>query len=302
MTPVTPSCRFLAVTVVLVSLALPASRARADVSEAATRGSVGEISNHFITPDGLTLDLMDNDFLGTTDKYMTGSMKAGWTRSFPDTGNGYTSSFEVMGTWRALTPTESGSVGGNPLGRVVGRFADWMEGEIAYARTYDIGLGQRLKGQLTLGGGHIGNKGMRGVHMAVHKAIGMQTSGLDYTNQPIGRTTKYDAMIGDAWRLGSTELLLSIGNARDAATHDTYLQGNVLRPLSRRVSLGLESRLIRQWGSAIYDGLDTWRREFSFALCVFNYYQPSFKYVSPYLPGDDRGQFYAEILRFNVPF
>ena len=301
MKPETSSCRFLAVAMVAAATSLSAA-ARADVTEAATRGSVGEISNHLIAPDGATLDVMDNDFLGTTDKYMTGSMKAGWGRTFANTGSGYASSFEIMGTWRALTPTESGTVGGNPLGRMVGRFADWMEAEGAYARTYDVGSGQRVKGQLTLGGGHIGDKGMRRVHMAVHKAIGMQTAGLEYTNQPVGKTVKYDASLGDAWRFGAAEYLVSLGHASDSATHDTYLQGNFLTPLGKNVGFGLEGRVARQWGSDIYDGLDTWRREISFGLTVFKYYQPSFKYVSPYLPGDDRGQYYAEILRFNVPF
>jgi hypothetical protein len=290
-------CRFLA-----VAIALLPGVARADVTAAATRGSVGEIGNHLIQPDGLSVDVMDNDFLGDTDKYMTGSMKAGWLRTFPDDGRGYASSFELVGTWRALTPTQSGTVGGNPLGRMVGRFADWMETEGAYARTYDAGGGHRVKGQMVVGGGSIGNKGMRRMHVAIHRAIGMQTSGLEYNNQPSGKTWKYDALVGDSVRVGATELLLSLGNARDAATHDSYLQGNVVTPLGRHVGLGIEGRLVRQWGSDIYAGLDTWRRELGFGLTVFRYYQPSFKYVSKYMPGDERGQFYAEILRFNVPF
>lgn len=301
MVAVTFDCRIVILTVALAHLG--AAPARADVTTAATRGSVGEIPNHMIAPNGATIDVMDNDFLGTTDKYMTGSMKAGWTHNFAATeGKGYVSSVELMATWRALTPTESGEVGGRPLGRLVGRFADWMEGELAYARTYPVVSGHSLKGQLSLGAGHVGNKGMRRLHVKVHSLIGMQTGGLEYTDQPVGQTAKYDALVGDALHVGATEILVAVGNAKDLATTDSYLQGNLTTPLGRRVSLGLEARVIRQFGSQIYEGLSTWRREASFGLRVYDYYQPSFKYVSQYLNADDRGQFYAELLRFNVPF
>ena len=185
---------------------------------------------------------------------------------------------------------------------MVGRFADWMEGEFAYARTYDLGSGQRIKGQLSLGGGQIGNKGMRSLHISIHKAIGMQTTGLEYTNQPVGKTEKYDASVGDAFRCGASEFLVSLGNSRDPATSDLYLQGNAIIPLTSSIGLGVEARMIRQYHSEIYDHVDLWREEASFALRIYKYYQPSFKYVSQYMVDDTRGQFYAELLRFNIPF
>lgn len=277
------------------------SSALAEVEQAATRGSVGDIGNHYIAPPGITLDVMNNDFLGGTDKYMTGAMKAGLLRFFPDDGRGYSSSYEFMMNWRALTPAASGKVGSHKLKKVVGRFADWMESEMAYARTYSI-FGRRLKGQLSLGIGHIGAKGMKQLHIAIHKAIGMQISGLEYDRQPEGRTVKYDGSIADVQKVLGDEVMVSLGSSHDRATVEAYLQLNVTHRFGENYHLGVEGRVIRQLGSDIYAGLDQVRAEASVAAKIHEYYQPSIKYVSPYVSDDQWGQFYAEILRFNIPF
>src|SRR5262249_9795584 len=139
---------------------LIAAVAVAGVDMAATRGTVGDIPNGFVAPTGLMIDLQNNDFLGGTDKYMTGEAKAGLLRHFEDDGRGCSSSYELTMNWRALEPTSSESVGGKKLPREIGRWADWAEGELAYARTYALGNGHALKAQLDLGAGNISDKGI----------------------------------------------------------------------------------------------------------------------------------------------
>lgn len=272
----------------------------ADFSSASTRGIMGGISNLYLSPDGFEVNIMNNDFLGGTDKYMTGGMSYGWLHSLRLGESHNILSYEILASWDALTPGTSESVGGRPLPRTLGRFADWMSGRGSLSYTFAHGLG-RSKVQLSLGLGHIGHKGMKNLHYAIHSGIGMQTSGLEYDNQPAGFTRDYDLYVGHIMGDKPNEWMIGGGVAYNKAMRDFYLRANYLRDLTQSYKLSLELSLVRQMDSQIYDGIAPMRYEAAVALRIHEYYQPGFKFVSSFLKEDPRGQFYAELLRFNIP-
>jgi len=276
------------------------SLALADFSSASTRGTLGDISNLYLSPDGIEINIMNNDFLGGTDKYMTGGMSYGWLHSLPVGDGQDILSYELMASWDALTPGNSESVGGRPLPRTLGRFADWMSGRGSLSYTFAHGLGQ-TKVQLSLGLGHIGNKGMKNLHYAIHSGIGMQTSGLEYDNQPTGLTRDYDFFVGHILGAKSNQWMIGGGLAYNKAMRDIYLRANYLRALTESYKVSFEFSVVRQMNSDIYDGISPMRYEVATGLRIHEYYQPGFKFVSSFLRDDPRGQFYAELLRFNVP-
>lgn len=268
-----------------------------------TRGSIGDVSNGFVSPDGINLDVMNNDFLGGTDKYMTGAMKLGFLhtqRSFFALSPEDKSSFELTWNWRALTPTETESVGGRTLPYLEGRFADWMEIRGTYAETITTSSGL-WKLQFSLGLGEIGNKGMKTLHRDIHESIGMSTAGLEYTNQPLGLTKSSDAFVGKIFGDPINGALIGLGYSFDPTMREVYLQATYLKTWTKDYAISGEALVARQLKSDIYIGTDTYRFEFGTSIRVGTYYQPGLRYVSNFLAPDSRGQFYAELLRFNVP-
>jgi hypothetical protein len=289
---------------ILVAWWTASGTAHADgLDSANARGSIGDISNGFVSPDGVNLDVMNNDFLGGTDKYMTGAMKFGYlhtqesvfARSPGDKG-----SFELTWNWRALTPTETESVGGRPLPYLEGRFADWMEIRGTYAETIATSTGL-WKMQFSLGLGEIGNKGMKTLHRDIHDGIGMSTSGLEYTNQPRGLTKSADFFVGKIFGDPINGMLLGTGYSFDPTMREIYLQATYLKTWTKDYAVSAEALMARQLKSDIYVGANAYRYEFGTSLRVGKYYQPGLRYVSDFLSPDSRGQFYAELLRFNVP-
>lgn len=274
--------------------------ALAGFSSARTRGTLGDISNMYLSPDGLEVNIMNNDFLGGTDKYMTGAMSYGWLKTYEPDQEGRILSHEILFDWRALTPAESATVGGKRLIRRIGRYADWMSvhGSISYMMPTSVGP---IKVQASLAVGHIGNKGMKELHHAIHSGIGMQTSGLDYTDQPLGINEGYDFFAGRFLPNDYLDVMVGAGLALDKAMRETYVQLNGQKRLSENAVTSLEFTVSRQLGSSIYDGLRPYRMELAASVRLYEYFQPGLKYITSFVHDDPQGQLYAELLRFNVP-
>jgi hypothetical protein len=282
----------------------PGSDVYADIESAFTRGSVGDIPNHLISPPGVMIDVMNNDFMGGTDKYMTGQMKFAYSKLYPKGSHDYVSSFEFHVSWRALTPADYDKFGGNKLNMQIGRFGDWLDSELAYARTYPLMSDWRIKYQGAIGPGHVGNKGARKLQIAIHKLTNNPTANLTYVNQKTGITFRHGVQVGliPPTVLNGFEMLFSSGYNHDEVMRDLYVQFNLIGKITPWMGFGTELSASRQLSSSMYgSGIDLGRYEASTALILCKYYQPSIKWVSSYLRGDQVPQTYIEFLRFNVP-
>lgn len=91
------------------------------------------------------------------------------------------------------------------------------------------------------------------------------------------------------------------GLAHNKAMGEVCLRTNYLKELTKHTKASLEGTISRQMLSEIYDAIAPVRYEMALGLRIHEYYQPGFKYVSSFLKEDPRGQFYAELLRFNMP-
>ncbi|MFK7826946.1 MAG: hypothetical protein AB8G05_22580 [Oligoflexales bacterium] len=151
--------------------------------KANTRGIIGEHDPINLINDGFLFSPMTNDFIGQTDKLMTGSYRLSYLKSWSD------SSFMLTGYWRSLTPVYKKKFGQSDLKIPFGRFADWAEIQGSYLKKSksNIPYGS-LNYVFTLGLGHIGDKGLKQVHTYIHKATDNSLLNLDYHNQPKGST------------------------------------------------------------------------------------------------------------------
>lgn len=264
------------------------------------QGAIGDTGSLYLSPPGMFINPLYNDFFGDTDKLLTASFTAGLLRLYSDT------SFEMTTNWRFLTPVYKQAFGQPDLPVPVGRFADWMELSSAYAWTDDLKVGKR-KGQIDLGLGHVGNKGAKQIHYWVHQITHNSLDHLDYSNQPsgvvpsIGYSTAY---ISPEEELGTLhyQKQVSAGLHHNEFMTEAFLAANLVTNYRPGYELGLESRLIIQLNSSTYESILPYRYEMAAGVLLFRYYKPTIKYVSEYIRGDAFGQVYLDFFNVYIPF
>lgn len=291
----------LALSLFILALDLKAESTPDYLHLADAPGAIGESGNLFLTGEGLAVRPLYNDIFGQTDKHLSGAIKAAWMFESEEQ-----SSYLVSGHWRFITPAYqkdfSSEIEDNPSGR----YADWMELQVAHARAITqspIGLPMRY--QLSLGLGHVGDKGARQVHTSIHSLVGSSVDRLYYTDQPKGFDLTHSAEIGilspDSLLSFIPSVLTSIGVSKNRFMTDAYLKLNYVTDLHHRTKFGSEVKYARQIDSQVLDDFREDRLEASVSV-RWDWYRPSIKYVSSYLYGDSVRQLYFDPLAFYIEY
>lgn len=267
---------------------------------ARVHGAIGETGHLFLVPNGMHARPLYNDIFGHTDKHLSGEAQLGYVATQPDL------SWETIGSWRFLTPCFREDFSKDPLPNPVGRYADWLELQGAWARVMNwSGYEVRLQGGL--GYGDISDKGARSVHRMIHAKVGSTLEGLDYINQPAGAGISRNLEMGliQSWKLlpsWKTETLFNLGYSNNLMTEELYLNVNALAAKTESWAWALEANVIQHVSSRAY-GNDMRDHRWELAVGLRRgFWRPTLKFVSPFLKGDAVGQIYFDPLAFVVEF
>jgi len=269
------------------------------------QGVVGEIGSLYLKGDSVYVHPATNDYLGDTDKYLTGSANAGLLLGWPDDNHDLKSA--ALGIyWRAITPAFRPKDGEPEFEKPVGRFADWLDGQIAYGLTRPTWLGG-FKFELGFNYGNISDRGIKYVHRWIHQAVRQPTSHLSYDHQPTGNT--YGANTMFAHIVPAIDLFgakfnwqTAVGAQNSKIMNEYFLQWNTILQFSPAYKWGFERKIIKQATSQFYEHIRHNRYETTFSMLLWQVYQPSVKFISPYLKEDNAGQIYVDLLNITVPF
>jgi len=281
----------------LPSVASPAERAPFSLADAPN--IVSETGSLHIAPVGYYLTPFYNDYAGYTDKLLTNSMRAGrigWIGGV---------SYDARLAWRYFTPSIKPRFGLEPVTNPVGRFADWLEAQVALARTKELPVG-RLRTQVGIGLGHFGSKGARQLHIGFHKLIGETHEELTYDQQPVGLSA---SLGGDAgwvapplsWGAGSVSLMSLVGASASPVMTETYVGAYATVEVGPNIRFGGEAKHFWQHQSRILKGLQPTRLEFALGVTLFEWYRPTVKWVEDYIHQDRYPQVYLDVLSFCIP-
>jgi hypothetical protein len=242
---------------------------------------------------------MNNDFLGETDKLLTGAMQLGLLRRYSD------SAYSLQLHWRFLTPVYKRTFGESDLKIPIGRFADWAEMTHGYSRRF--GGNDRLVHSFSLGVGHVGNKGAKGIHTYIHQLTKNPIHQLEYNDQLEGYTPSGGYQLGyELPELNlnrvTTRQQLSIGHHYKNIMWETYGKANIVVPIIDGFRFGAETTLVAQHLSHTYDSPRPLRGEIAGGLLIWHYFQTNVKWVSVYLYDDAYGQVFFEPITFNILF
>lgn len=272
---------------------------------AENQGTIGEISSAYLKPRSLSLHPMTNDFMGKTDKLMTGSSNLGLHLLWPGAKDSVKSlAFNFY--WRAITPSFRSKDGEPEFEKPVGIYADWIELQSAFADTRKVPLGG-IKYQLALHYGNISDRGIKNAHRWIHEKINQPYSDITYEEQPIGVTRGGDAMLAFITTpVGFWGLKLNFQGAAgidySKIMYEYYYMFNTVFALGRNLKFGFERKMIYQISSEVYENIESKRFESTYSMILFNIYQPSVKFVSSYLKDDPVGQMYVDFVNITIPF
>lgn len=249
-------------------------------------GVIGETSHLFLIDEGFYARPLYNDIFGGTDKYLSGELQLGWMFT------GEEQSLSLDYSWRFLTPDDSPGPDGKVPEVLPGRYADWMEVQASYARVFRDFFLRPLRMQYTLGLGHVGDKGARGLHRSIHELTGSSLDGLEYSEQPRGSDVSRGIELS---LLGESNLIYSLGGLANKFMHEIYFRTNFVSESRNELRWGAEGKLIRQLRSEAYTDPRVWRYELSSGL-RWRWYRPSIKFVSSFLESDKVPQIYFDPL------
>ncbi len=266
-------------------------------NRALTTGAVGESSTLYLNNQKNTyfFNLMNNDFLGNTDKYLTGSMKIGFEEK-----RGKTDGFATTLYWRALTPNFKDDKNG--------LFADWLEWETSFSslslKKYGL-----FRNYFNIGISHLGDKKIDNVQRFIHNKLGLNISNINYTGQP----QKFDfislfevgsGLILKPVNIYNTNLETMISISGRYAKDISYIAAtsNFLLTFNRFFAMALEIKLSSQLASKLHYNFTSTREEFGLGFRIYKYYRPTFRYISPYQKGDNIRQIYIDAINFTYSY
>lgn len=241
---------------------------------------IGDPGSFYLTKEGLTLHVFNNDYLGNTDKLMTASGHLFYY--IQDKKHGW----EISAQRRLITPIVKTKHGEPPLDPPPGVYADQLESRGAYSYT-----DKHVKIEVALSGEYYAGLGGDNITKFIHKVIGAK----DETN-------KYGEKIDNNYFSGSVGVgLLSKYALFMVYAHESPVMKEAIARLNLKFSgkkyqLGIQGEAVHQLQSDFY-GDDILDFRYGYGLSFkAGWYQMSANFVSSYLKYDKHGQFFISPL------
>ena len=270
---------------------------------AKAQGQLGETSNLYLFKKGFYFHPLYNDLTGGTDKHLTGSIKFGYIGQYKDSFE-----YELLTTFRLITPAYKPANNRKTFGAPVGSYADWWEVKGAMSFDFDyFCLNCRLQFSPSIN--HIGNKGARNVQHNIHLLVGSSTEhdiNTSNTNNDFGAFLAYTIGINKELpvyksQFGQFNHQLESSYTPSKALSEFSIDYNFLFELKEDINLlAGEIRYIRQLESQLFNDLEESRFEIAIGKKFNEYFTPTVKYISPFLKGDDRGQIYLDFIHLHT--
>jgi hypothetical protein len=258
----------------------------------------GEVSDLYLADDGWSLNPFINDMWGDTDKLLSGGNQIRYSDRVDD----FSLLFGL--NWRFFVPAREPKHAKPLLEPAPGHYADWLSLQVSALKPV---ITDSLRVNVTVGIGHIGNHGAKAIHQSLHRLVGADLHGTQYTNQPLGFKPELGAEL--AWspeylQYGPLADLLefSLGIAHYAILTESWVGLNLLGVKGAEPRWSLALKAVWQLNSqTMADDITAHRFEVAFGYRFNAYYTPTAVYVSPYVQGDAYPQLYLNVISFNLP-
>lgn len=254
----------------------------------------GDMGSLYQVNNGFFYTLINNDWLGNTDKHMTSKSVLGLSY----TGNWY--SLSLSSNWRVITPATKIRFNEPLLSDPVGIFAEWSETTLSQAIT--LGL---LKFQVSYSYSDLDNHGMGRLQEQIHDLIDSNLYEAREGYEVRGNFESWGGELGLILPISQmTSFYLAGGTNNSEMMEIDYLQANLLFLFSKNFTISMEYKRIKQKHSEFYDNslLKPYRNEAGLGIKINDYWRIAFRYVSSYLEGDHYRQIFFDPITINIKF
>jgi hypothetical protein len=257
---------------------------------------IGDMGSFYLAdPSFFTLHVMNNDFIGNTDKLMTGSASLFYYKSLADYKSDQSTilrGLEFSLHRRLLTPILKTRFNTQELNQPEGFFADWLEVKVAYSQIVN-----RWKTELSLSLDDFGNFDGENIQAKIHKAIGSPDESSKYGKAYQGTYGAGSAGIG--YFLGENLLVMTYFQ-KNEIMESWYLRTSYMEHFGK-LGVGFQVNLVNQDYSDAYNEITQHRYDWGIGV-KYGWWQANFGYFSKYLIKDDFGQFFINPLIIHFKF
>ena len=237
-----------------------------------------------------------NDFYGRTDKLVTEQ-----------------ASLTLMGVWKHLssslsykgryvTPVIRPRNGKPKLDQPIGIFAEWEETYFNQSITLYNGDNWGLKLDGGVGYNDFGPNGFTNLYKKIHRALGDDDEsgkfGTRLTDNFISNNYGGSLIWGISEHIN---FLASYDIFNSKIYRENTAEGTLIYSISKDFAFSAKYSFIDQKRSDYYE-LRNSRQQWVLAARLFKFWTPSFMYVSPYVKGDNYGQWYLSPASFTWVF
>lgn len=251
--------------------------------------SIGDPGSFYLNTEGLTLHFFNNDYLGRTDKLMTGS---GSLFLYLIPNNQKKHGWEISVQRRLITPIIQTKYGQPSYSPPKGVYGDQLESRLGYSYTSG-----HYKFELGISGEYYAGLGGDRIQKFLHTAIGAKDE-----------THKYGEKIDGSYLAGSigfglvSKYVLLMIYGRESPIMRDAIARLSLKFGGKTIQLGLQGEYAYQFQSDFYLK-DIEETRYGYGLSFkWDWYQMSVSYVSPYLKYDKFGQYFISPLIVSYEF
>lgn len=249
---------------------------------------IGDPGSFYLNEPGITLHVHNNDYLGRTDKLMTGSSNLFMYALSPDERNGMEFSLHR----RLTTPLIKARYGEEPLSSPRGVFADQLEMRLGYSY-----MSTKFKIELAASYEHYGNLKGDNILKFLHELTHSSTQSIS-----AGEKIQNDYLAGAVGFGYLTCPVLWMVYFRDSPVMRDALARMNIKFGTKDVQFALQAEAALQIQSDFYGhDIEEWRYGSGMSFKWY-WYQISAGYVSQYLKYDKFGQFYLSPLIISYEF
>lgn len=251
---------------------------------------MGDPGNFYLPKSSVDFGLLNDDYIGSTDKLMTGS--SFFSVQWESSRNKYVG-YDFAINHRFLTPITKTRFKNGDIGKPLGWYGDELEPRFAVSRLWGS-----LKVEASLGLAMYADFGAVYMQNKIHKMV---NSPIElYRFGPLPRASYLDGSLGGGTVLSRNFLLMNYISLSPTMNMLTS-RLNFKTDLFGSASIGAQAQVDYLLFSHFYQQVVPWHWGAGFSF-KWHWYQFTTNYSSIYVPYDRYGQFFLSPLIINIEF
>lgn len=253
---------------------------------------IGDFGSFYLAkPQDFSFHVMNNDFIGNTDKLMTGSSTLFYYSGLGEKNQKQGISLSV--NRKLITPIIKTRFKDPTLKKPEGVLADWLEVKASYSKIFD----NNWKLETSVSMDDMGDFYGTSIQSKIHQIVGSTDDTKKYGKRKQG--TFVGSSIGIGYLFDLNYLIMVYFQKNEIMQN--WISKIFYVNTYNKIEYGVEANLVIQQHSDFYLDITPIRYGWGFSL-KYQWWQMNFGYVSKYLKYDEYGQFYLDPIVFNFSF